>query len=271
MSARDEELAAVVAEQGALPVPAGSVPQPVDLVDQREQAEAWEGHIIGAWDGEFAMESGLDRAVLKLARMVKADVTELERLRARVEELEAERHTTNEALSDAAEALRADRDRIAQLEAECNQLRQLPGLPIDKLAKALLLMESGPALPWAQAMSDDDLHGFLGDLVSAAMNRWRHSPEVPDRVTLAEIEKACAQWRTPGHGLRSDEPGPDGITRVIAATQALQEPVEDVTPQVQKLRSLLAGQREAVDGEHYPAVHHSYRVGRDLPEVGGAQ
>lgn len=42
---------------------------------------------------------------------------ELERLRARVAELETERHTTNEALSDAAERLRRDRDRIAELEA----------------------------------------------------------------------------------------------------------------------------------------------------------
>ena len=39
-----------------------------------------------------------------------------EKLRARVAELEAERHTTNEALSDAAEQLRANRDRIRELE-----------------------------------------------------------------------------------------------------------------------------------------------------------
>lgn len=51
-----------------------------------------------------------------------------------------------------------------------------------------------------------------------------------------------------------------------------QRPVEDdVTPQVQKLRTLLAGQREAVDGEHYASVHHAYRVGRDLPPLGGVQ
>ena len=46
---------------------------------------------------------------------------------------------------------------------------------------------------------------------------------------------------------------------------------DDVTPQVQKLRSLLAVQREAVDGEHYAVVHHDYRKGRDLPEMGGAR
>ncbi|MFJ1650045.1 hypothetical protein ACIOC2_01255 [Streptomyces sp. NPDC088337] len=42
--------------------------------------------------------------------------SEVAELRARVAELEAERHTTNEALSDAAETLRANRDRIAALE-----------------------------------------------------------------------------------------------------------------------------------------------------------
>jgi chromosome segregation ATPase len=48
---------------------------------------------------------------------------------ARIAELEAERHTTNEALTDAAETLRANRDRIAELErpvieAERNEIRQ---------------------------------------------------------------------------------------------------------------------------------------------------
>lgn len=43
---------------------------------------------------------------------------ELARLRARVAELERERHATNEVLSDAAERLRRDRDRIAELETD---------------------------------------------------------------------------------------------------------------------------------------------------------
>ena len=64
-----------------------------------------------------------------------------------------------------------------------------------------------PALPWAHVMDDADLHEFLGDLVSAAMGRWRSEPEVPDRTVLADLEKVCADWRTPGQGLRSDEPG----------------------------------------------------------------
>lgn len=44
-------------------------------------------------------------------------------LLARVAELEAERHTTNEALSEAAEALRRQRDRIDQLETQRKALR----------------------------------------------------------------------------------------------------------------------------------------------------
>ncbi|MCD2461945.1 hypothetical protein MBT42_18385 [Streptomyces sp. MBT42] len=43
-------------------------------------------------------------------------------LRAQVAELEGERHSTNEALSDAAETIRAQRDRIAELEATAAQV-----------------------------------------------------------------------------------------------------------------------------------------------------
>jgi hypothetical protein len=44
-----------------------------------------------------------------------------------------------------------------------------------------------------------------------------------------------------------------------------------VTPQVQKLRALLAGQRAAVEDPHDSPLHHPYVLGRDLPPVGGAQ
>lgn len=39
---------------------------------------------------------------------------------------------------------------------------------------------------------------------------------------------------------------------------------DDVRPQVQKLRALIAGQREDA---HDGLLHHPYRLGRDLPEV----
>lgn len=54
---------------------------------------------------------------------------EMAGLRARVRELEAERHSTNEALSDAAVQLRVQRDRIAELEAAavCSSVARLFG------------------------------------------------------------------------------------------------------------------------------------------------
>lgn len=105
---------------------------------------------------------------------------------------------------------------------------------------------SGPhALPWAHAMSDHDLHGFLDDLVSAAMGRWQSSPEVPDREVLAAVEKVCADWRTPGAGCRLDESEFDGVTVRIAATQPLEDP-------------------------HDSPLAHKYRLGRERPEMGGA-
>jgi hypothetical protein len=108
------------------------------------------------------------------------------------------------------------------------------------------------ALPWAHEMPDGDLREFLGDLVSAALGRWRSEPEVPDRVVLADIEKVCADWRTPGQGLRSDEPetqAPDAMTKVFVPVASLREP----------------------EGEFHGALHHDYRVSHDLPETGGVQ
>ena len=128
---------------------------------------------------------------------------ELARLRARVAELETERHTTNEALSDAAETLRADRDRIAELcrqvEAERPEAAQTHrcGIPLTRR------LECG------------------------------HCPH--------EVCEDCD--RCP-HTCRCGTPA------------------EDVSPQVQKLRDILAGQRE--DTYRSP-LHHDYAVPRDFP------
>lgn len=154
----------------------------------------------------------LDRARDALnARMTKDNLRlVLENVVTYAAALEAERHVTNEALDDAVQELRR--------------------------------RESGPALPWAHSMSDHDLHGFLDDLVSAAMGRWRSEPEVPDRTVLADIEKVCADWRTPGVGSRLDGSEFDGVTVRLA-------------------------EREP---EFHAWLHHENRLGHDLPETGGA-
>jgi hypothetical protein len=180
---------------------------------------------------------------MKARRTVRlaARAGELGRLRAQVEALLVERHSTNEALDDVVQALRA---------------------------------KESSALPWAHAMDDGDLSGFLDDLVSAALNRWRHDPEVPDRETLADIEKVCADWRTPGQGLRSDEPeapGPDaeadGITRRIAPTQALHE--ERAAGETDPGRRAAWRMLAEPEPEFHEFLYHPYTKGHDRPETGG--
>ncbi|MER6515177.1 hypothetical protein [Nonomuraea sp. NPDC001636] len=91
-----------------------------DLCFCREWPESCvtRGYFPGMWDtGAFDIGLG---AVLGLWESMRADAAsaEVTALRSRVAELEAERHSTNEALDDAVKALRVQRDRIAELEAE---------------------------------------------------------------------------------------------------------------------------------------------------------
>ncbi|MFM9777050.1 hypothetical protein [Streptomyces scabiei] len=132
-------------------------------------------------------ESSTEQALFQIACALRDTLEETRdqrnAARLKVLGLEEERHSTNEALDDAVQELRR--------------------------------RETGPALPWAHTMPDDDLSGFLNDLVSAAVNRWQSDPEVPDRETLAAVEKACAEWRTPGQGYRSDEDEPAEVPPLV--------------------------------------------------------
>lgn len=84
------ELAAAVAEHGAFPVPVGPKPQGLTVERERE---------IRSLDLLALMS---DRVAPVVSGHLAVLLDEIDRLR-------EERHTTNEALSDAAEALRADR------------------------------------------------------------------------------------------------------------------------------------------------------------------
>lgn len=143
-------------------------------------------------------------------------------------------------------------DEITELAAAVAAMGALPmPVPVGPDAQAEL------ALPWAHAMPDGDLSGFLDDLVSAALNRWRTDAggPVPDRVTLADIERVCREWRTPGMGYRSDPepvPSPSFAERAAAETD----------PARRTAWRMLA--QDVADGEHYPFAHHDYRKGRDL-------
>lgn len=106
MSARDEELAVVVAELGALPVPAGDV-QPLSAVRLAE-IEGRAAHLY---------EYRGDADVVEWNALAGSDVPALV---AEVRRLLAERHETNEWVDDAAKGLRAAH---AQREALMARLR----------------------------------------------------------------------------------------------------------------------------------------------------
>lgn len=121
------------------------------------------------------------------------DLSELAQLRARVAALLEERHRTNEWADDAAKALRADRDRIAELEAELRI-----------------------GAPW--------------------------KCDVCGKENTRDVCVIC----------ETDRP----------------DPAEEPTEQWSRLYATPAALRE---DPHDGPLHHSYRVGRDLPETGGAQ
>ncbi|MFC8515543.1 hypothetical protein [Streptomyces sp. NPDC057257] len=75
------------------------------------------------------------------------------------------------------------------------------------------------------------------------------------KARVAELEAQLSARERP-----VDE---DPITYALTDKAAT---VEDVTPQVSKLRALLAGQRAVV--EDPLGLHHDYRLGRDLPQAG---
>ncbi|NUO43705.1 MAG: hypothetical protein HOV82_16910 [Streptomyces sp.] len=184
---------------------------------------------------------------------------ELERLRSQVAELLAERHVTNEALDDAVQARRADRDRIAELEA------QREALATRLRAGQEWQPGRSPALVTQDYVSQDELRAMFG---------------------IALI----APWD------EADGSSVDGLTRLLAPTQALRAPgacdacgslPQEWCPDCAACRTGCHGGddgnscthpnapwvrgRVVLEDPHDSPLHHPYRVGRDLPEPDGAR
>lgn len=231
-----------------------------DLVKREELLAEARKHLWAAW-AVSAEEIGSQAAetLANLGMLVpEGGAQELEQLREQCESyrlqlnelsgeherLLAERHETNESLSDAAEALRANRDETAELERERTEA-------------------VGVSETLSRALHDEML---AGSALYAALTM----PTTPEqRQAALDQFTAVAQRIGQLHGPSET----DGITRRIAPVHAFREgePAEDVTPQVTKLRALLAGQRAAVEDPHDSPLYHRYRVGHDLPETGGAR
>lgn len=111
------------------------------------------------------------------------------------------------------------------------------------------------ALPWADALSDDDLNGFLADLASAAIHCYYRDPQTPDREVLRLIEEACAEWHVPGQGPRSDAPLMD--PEVAAELEALRAERDAYCDRVDTLTAVAKGNKRHVQ-EMYLALQKAH-------------
>jgi hypothetical protein len=159
---------------------------------------------------------------------------------ARVAELEAERHTTNEALDDAVQALRAGR-----AESEPRLIRK------HHPDCAAVAMAGAPCTcpPDFTGEDPDDLADGDGCTCRDTGRGEPHDVDCP----LADapgpydaVVPAVGSGSPEMRGLRAALTGaPDAITQRIAPLQALRE------------------------DPHDSPLHHDWRLGRDLPEMGG--
>ena len=173
---------------GAPPVPVG--PEPQALSAERlagiavRRSEAVEVAALACWplhEYRLIKQALTDEAVL---------LADNERLRARVAELEDERHSTNESLSDAAEALRANRDRIAELEES--------------------------PLAWADQLDPKSLDNFLICLSTATEYE-------PMCGAIDEIHQLIRSYREHVESGPSVQRSADKLTALLAPSQVLRE------------------------------------------------
>lgn len=176
-------------EHGALPMPAGPEPQPLS-VEQLAEIAAELGHVarVAAEATGWRLEDyQAVRGALHSARLL---VTEAGRLSARVAELEAEQHVTNE-------ALRARDERIAELE-------EYP-------------------LAWTEKLDAKSLDNFLICLVQATEYE-------PMSGAVDEIHQLLRSFREHVEANPSVAESADGITRRVVPVQALREAEPDEAP-----------------------------------------
>jgi hypothetical protein len=171
---------------------------------------------------------------------------ERDALRARVAELEAQRKADHETWQHDLRTARGEREataaRIAELEAE----RHTTNEALDDAVQAL--------------RADRDRIAELERRIAA------------EECRCPEPAPLCEGCRCKCHAEQA-EASADKLTALFAPTQVLREEsyAEAVTPRVQAMRALLDGQRAAVEDPHDGPLAHSYRVSRDLPEMGGAR
>ncbi|MGP3684098.1 hypothetical protein ACTVZO_05190 [Streptomyces sp. IBSNAI002] len=152
-------------------------------------------------------------------------------LLARVAELESERHVTNEALSDAAEQLRENRDRIAELETGR-----------ERLAEAMQHGQHwrGERLVSERTLTQREIRALTGiPLRVSTEDEYRYCG-----ADLGRTEFPFSCYRRVAHqGPCGDRPDPEPLAGTVrTATRMTEDP-------------------------HDSPLHHTYAKGRDLPEM----
>lgn len=310
-----------VAVHGALPVPV--LPEPQALSEAAELA-AFRALELGDPDGRVSASCGnpshptwlrakvdprgcpwceIDQAhedVIGANLARHEEEQENAQLRAQVSALLEERRRTNEWADDAAKALRADRDRIAELEAERSKYVGAEPTIAEEMAYLSRCVQAVGELTLPETLKVESIdpqyrNGYVHALADMRLalespERSSYPPALPwaalmdddDRaefldelaaaatthassdVVLAEVEKACATWRLVAeaqHG-HNTAPGPDAARQSFAERAAAES-----DPGRRVAWRMLA----EPDGEFHGALHHDYRVGHDLPETGGAR
>jgi hypothetical protein len=97
-------------------------------------------------------------------------------------------------------------------------------------------MENGRRVPAAMAVALESAQMLMSPEMAAEMEQLQNR--------VAELEQELAALTAQNETLRAKHA--DGITRRIVPVQVLRE-----------------------EGEHEASVRHSYRLGRDLPPIGG--
>jgi hypothetical protein len=193
---------------------------------------------------QAAMEQGRQTAAGIALALDAAQLLMSPEVAAELERLRAERHSTNESVSEADEALRANRDRIAELETTNDALRA-----------RLAVLEAQRA-----ALAERLLAG----------QQWRRgrNPELvsEDRVSQPELRVIFGiPLAAPWDGVAEA----DGITRRIAPTQALRE--EPPLKGRARLDELTVERAEAthwkrlgLEDQHDSPLHRTDRIPHDL-------
>lgn len=212
--------------------------------------------------------SGLERMQLRVDEVERAYVFDTAELKRRIAELEAERHVTNEALDDAVQALRAVRFFLADVDGGDPTLWLSEAAAREHCEAVLGTEVSGRSFDW---VPDGDVCQLvfvdgLTDRVRAAGSAWVWPLAVQGPVSTAG-EDGCTCPETdrvePHWSGCPEEDAPCPVDGPIPGVG-----VGAGAPEMRALRAALYG---PPDGEHWAAVHHSYRVPRDLPETGGAK